>query len=172
MTDPYTWLEDANSDRAMAFARAENARSLPQLQSDPRYAGNYSEALKLVTAKDRIPGVSFHGDGSLRDFWQDADHVHGLWRTTTIDSYMTGEPQFKTLIDFDQLAAADKINWVFKGAHCLSPGDRLCLLGLSDGGADAVTVRANSIPPPATSSMAVSPCRWASRTSPGSIRTP
>ena len=40
----------------------------------------------------------------------------------------------------DALAAAEKINWVFKGADCLAPEERLCLVALSDGGKDAVTV--------------------------------
>ncbi|MDE2487704.1 MAG: S9 family peptidase, partial [Alphaproteobacteria bacterium] len=139
--DPYVYMEKIEGKRALAFARAENARSLPQLQDDPRYAANHAEALKLVTAKDRIPGVYFAGDGTLRDFWQDQDHVQGLWRSTTLDSYRTKEPQFRTLLDIDALAKAENVNWVFKGADCLPPDDRLCLVSLSDGGKDAVVVR-------------------------------
>jgi prolyl oligopeptidase len=36
---------------------------------------------------------------------------------------------------------ADKKNWVFKGASCLPPEERLCLVQFSDGGKDAVRVR-------------------------------
>src|SRR5438128_8052327 len=79
--DPYAYMEEAEGTKALAFARAENARSLPQLQNDPRYAGLYADAQKIATAKDRIPAVAFAGDGSLRDYWQDAEHVRGLWRT-------------------------------------------------------------------------------------------
>jgi prolyl oligopeptidase len=139
--DPFAYMEEIEGKRALDFAKAENARSLPQLQSDPRYAALHAEALKIVTAKDRIPNVSLAGDGALRDFWQDADHVQGLWRSTTVASYRTATPEWRTILDLDALSAAEKIKWVFKGADCLSPDDRLCLVSLSDGGKDAVTVR-------------------------------
>src|SRR5436305_14634383 len=86
-SDPYVYMEEADGAKALEFARAENARSLPQLQDDPRYAGLYADALKIVTAKDRIPGVRIAGDRTLHDLWQDADHVRGLLRTTTLASY-------------------------------------------------------------------------------------
>ena len=139
--DPYTYMEEAEGAKALAFARAENDRSLPQLQNDPRYAGLYADALKIVTAKDRIPNVGLAGDGSLRDFWQDAEHVRGVWRTTSVASYRTASPEWKTLLDIDALAKAENANWVFKGANCLHPADRYCLVSLSNGGKDAVEVR-------------------------------
>jgi len=125
----------------MAFARAENARSLPLLQNDPRYAGLYADALAIATAKDRIPAVGFAGDGSLRNYWQDAEHVRGLWRTASLDSYRTGQPAWRTILDLDALSRAEGKNWVWKGADCLAPDDRICLVSLSDGGKDAVEVR-------------------------------
>ncbi|RAK68478.1 S9 family peptidase [Phenylobacterium kunshanense] len=139
--DPYTWMEEIEGARALEWAKAENARSLPQLQNDPRYAGLYAEALKIATAKDRIPGVWFAGDGSLRDYWQDADHVRGIWRAASLDSYRGGNPEWRTILDIDALAKAEKANWVWKGADCLAPDDRLCLVNLSDGGKDAVEIR-------------------------------
>jgi prolyl oligopeptidase len=139
--DPDAYLEEIESPQALAFAKAENDRSLPKLKSDPRYEAIHAEALKLVTAKDRIPGVYFAGDGSLRDFWQDQDHVRGVWRTTSLEGYRAAAPKFETLLDIDQLAKAENGNWVFKGADCLAPDDRLCLVSLSNGGKDAVTVR-------------------------------
>jgi prolyl oligopeptidase len=139
--DPYVYMEEAEGAKALDFARAENARSLPQLQNDPRYAGLYADALKIATAKDRIPAVAIAGDGSLRDFWQDADHVRGVWRTTSLASYRTATPVWKTILDVDALAKAEGKNWVFKGAQCLKPADRYCLVSLSNGGKDAVEVR-------------------------------
>ena len=139
--DPYGYMEEIEGARALAFARSENARSLPQLQSDPRYAGIHADALKIVTAKDRIPNAYIAGDGSLRDFWQDQEHVRGVWRTTSVASYRGAAPEWRTILDLDAVSDAEKANWVFKGADCLEPDDRLCLLSLSDGGKDAVVVR-------------------------------
>ena len=140
-SDPYVYMEEMDGAQAMAFARAENARSLPQLQNDPRYGGLYADALKIATAKDRIPAVAFAGDGSFRDFWQDAEHVRGIWRTTSVESYRAGTPDWKTLLDLDALSKAEAANWVWKGAQCLAPDDRYCLVNLSNGGKDAVEVR-------------------------------
>ena len=139
--DPYAWMEEIEGARALEWAKAENDRTLPQLKNDPRYPGLYADALAIATAKDRIPGVSFAGDGGLWDYWQDADHVRGVWRKTTLDSYRTGAPEWRTILDLDVLAKAEQANWVWKGASCLPPEDRLCLVSLSDGGKDAVEVR-------------------------------
>ncbi|HYG25642.1 MAG TPA: prolyl oligopeptidase family serine peptidase [Caulobacteraceae bacterium] len=139
--DPYTWMEEIEGKRALDWAKAENARSLPQLQNDPRYAGLYADALKIATAKDRIPSVYFTGGGGLRDYWQDAEHVRGIWRTTSVESYRAGKPEWRTILDLDALSKAEDANWVWKGADCLPPEDRYCLVNLSDGGKDAVVVR-------------------------------
>ncbi|WP_235528730.1 MULTISPECIES: prolyl oligopeptidase family protein [unclassified Phenylobacterium] len=140
-SDPYAYMEEIEGDRAMAFAKAENDRSLPQLQNDPRYAKLYDQALAIATAKDRITPVGFAGDGTLRNFWQDAEHVRGVLRSTTLASYRTGNPEWRTILDVDALAKTEGKNWVYKGAHCLAPDDRICLIDLSDGGKDAVEVR-------------------------------
>jgi prolyl oligopeptidase len=140
-SDPYVYMEEAEGAKALDFARAENARSLPQLQNDPRYAGLYADALKIATAKDRIAAVGIAGDGTLRDFWQDADHVRGVWRSVSLASYRTAAPAWKTLLDIDALARAEGKNWVFKGVQCLKPAERYCLVSLSNGGKDAVEVR-------------------------------
>jgi prolyl oligopeptidase len=139
--DPFAYMEEIEGARALAFAKTETARSLPVLQDDPRYAGLYADALKIATATDRIPAVDFAGDGTLRNFWQDAGHVHGVWRSTSLDSYRTAAPAWRAILDLDALSKAEKANWVWKGADCLQPDERLCLLSLSDGGEDAVTVR-------------------------------
>jgi prolyl oligopeptidase len=139
--DPYLWMEEIEGTRAMDWAKAQNARTLPVLQGDARYATLESQALAILNAKDRIPGVSFAGDGTLRNFWQDKDHVRGLWRKTTLDSYRGAEPVWETILDIDALSKAENANWVFKGASCLPPEDSRCLVTLSNGGKDAVTVR-------------------------------
>ncbi|MBU1376687.1 MAG: prolyl oligopeptidase family serine peptidase [Alphaproteobacteria bacterium] len=139
--DPYTWMEEIEGARALDWAKAENARSLPQLQNDARYAGLYADALKIATAKDRIPNVGFGGDGSLRDYWQDAEHVRGVWRTASLDSYRSGNPDWKPILDIDALSKTENANWVWKGADCLRPDERYCLVNLSNGGKDAVEIR-------------------------------
>ncbi|HYX45707.1 MAG TPA: prolyl oligopeptidase family serine peptidase [Sphingomicrobium sp.] len=138
--DPYLWLEDVSSPKAMEWVNAHNARSTAVLEADPRYQQYYNEALEIAQAKDRIPYGAFIG-GQIYNFWQDADHVRGIWRRTSIESYATGNPQWETVLDLDALAASEKANWVWKGAQCARPAERRCLINLSDGGEDAVTIR-------------------------------
>lgn len=140
-TDPYIWLEDVEGARAMQWVREHNEKSLGVLQGDPRYEPLHQEALAIVQAKDRIPGVGFNRDGTLSNFWQDADHVRGVWRQTTVDSFRTDAPQWDTILDIDALAAAEDANWVYKGVNCLGPEERHCLVSLSNGGKDATTLR-------------------------------
>ncbi|MFN4288297.1 MAG: prolyl oligopeptidase family serine peptidase [Brevundimonas sp.] len=144
--DPYLWLEEIEGERAMAWVEERNRHSLGTLQGDPRYEGFYQTALEILESRDRIasPGFSGLGTGLERrvdNFWQDATHVRGIWRTTTLGSYLTDEPEWETIIDVDALTAAEGANWVWQGASCLFPEGRHCLVFLSDGGKDANEVR-------------------------------
>ncbi|MEG3153410.1 prolyl oligopeptidase family serine peptidase [Sphingomonas sp. RB1R13] len=138
--DPYLWLEEWTTPRAMAWVESHNAKTTTELEADPRYAAYFAEALTLAQAKDRLPGGNFIG-GKIYNFWQDADHVRGLWRRTSVASFASPTPAWETVIDLDKLAADEKANWVWKGAACARPAERRCLVELSDGGEDAVTVR-------------------------------
>ncbi|WP_118855756.1 prolyl oligopeptidase family serine peptidase [Sphingomonas mesophila] len=137
---PLAWLEEIEGEKALNWARAENAKTLGVLEADPRFAKFQARALDILQAQDRIPFVSIRPDG-LYNFWQDRTNVRGLWRRTTLASYRTANPVWETVLDIDALAKAENANWVFQGASCLPPDYRRCLLSLSDGGKDANVVR-------------------------------
>jgi prolyl oligopeptidase len=143
--DPYIWLEDVSGQRAMDWVNSHNAKTQAVLEADPRYQQYYEEALEIAQANDRIPYGSFRGN-QVYNFWQDADHVRGILRRTTRASYESGKPQWTTVLDIDALAKAEKANWVFKGLSCARPAERRCLVSLSDGGEDAVTIREFDLP--------------------------
>jgi prolyl oligopeptidase len=140
--EPYefSFLDEIEGERALTWARAENERTLAELTSDPRYQRFHDRALQILQARDRIPFVSFRPDG-LHNFWQDEQHVRGIWRRTSLASYRTPDPQWETILDVDALAAAEKANWVYRGANCLPPEETRCLVVLSDGGKDASEYR-------------------------------
>jgi prolyl oligopeptidase len=137
--DPHAWLEDVHGAKPLDWVREQNARSLAQLKSDPRYKTNYDSILEVLDATDRIPMGSLR-HGHVYNFWQDAQNPKGLWRRTTIADYQAHVPHWDVLLDVDALAKAESESWVFKGASC-SPGETRCLISLSRGGGDAVVVR-------------------------------
>ncbi len=139
-TDPYLWLEEIEGARALDWARAENAHSLPVLEGDARFAALRAEALGILTSPARIPTGSIHA-GKVYNFWQDETHVRGLWRRADLASYRTGTPRWEVLVDFDRLAQDEKENWVAGDVVCLSPEYRHCMVEMSRGGGDTTTWR-------------------------------
>ncbi len=138
--DPYLWLEDVHGTQAMAWVNAENAKTLAVLKNDPNFAGLYADALRIAEAKDRIPTPEFIA-GSIYNFWQDDEHVRGIWRRTTATDFASASPEWTTVLDLDAVAKAENANWVWKGADCAWPQENRCIVYLSDGGEDALTAR-------------------------------
>jgi prolyl oligopeptidase len=138
--DKYLWLEDVTGERSMAWVNAENTRSAKSLDVGPVYDTLAETALKVLESPTRLPNPGFRV-GTVYNTWQDAQHVRGILRRTTLESYLTDQPDWHTVIDYDALATQDKEKWVQKGLSCLYPGDGLCLVGLSAGGEDAETLR-------------------------------
>ena len=139
-SDPYLWLEPFASPKVSEWIAAHNNKTFAELEADARYTTFYDQALAIAEAKDRNPTGAFIG-GEIYNFWQDSDHIRGIWRRTSADSFATPGPQWETVLDLDALAASEKANWVWKGADCVRPAEKRCLIHLSDGGEDAVTVR-------------------------------
>ncbi len=138
--DPYLWLEEVHGARALDWVRAENARSLRPLQSDPNYRPFFDQALAIAQAADRIPTPELVG-ADVYNLWQDRVHVQGLWRHTTQADYAGAQPHWQTAIDLDALSRAEHHVWVWEGATCERPKSTRCLVALSEGGEDAVTTR-------------------------------
>ena len=138
--DKYTWLEDIHGERQMAWVKAENARTAAVLENDSRFAPLQAEALKVLESPDRLPEPEFH-NGAVYNTWHDAEHVRGIVRRATLKDYLAAEPKWETLLDYDALSKAERQSWVGKGLTCLHPEDELCLVALSEGGEDAVTLR-------------------------------
>jgi len=138
--DPFLWLEDVHGARATTWVHEQNVRTLAVLQRDPHFGRFDREAVAIGEAKDRLAAPEFV-KGEIYNFWQDASHVHGIWRHTTLADYETAAPHWTTAIDLDALSAAEHESWVWEGADCSSPSEKRCLVRLSAGGEDASTIR-------------------------------
>ena len=136
----HLYLEEVLGEQALTDVKNWNARTLKRLMADPLFEKMNNEVLDIVNSKDKIPYVSYRG-GEVHNFWQDEQHVRGLWRKTTLASYLTESPVWQTVLDIDALAKSENKNWVYKGNNCLSPDYERCLIALSDGGKDATVTR-------------------------------
>jgi len=142
--DPYLWLEQIDSSEALAWVAARNSVSEAELESDPRCAPLRARLKSILDSSDNIPYVRLHGEYCY-NFWQDATHVRGVWRRTTLIEYRKPDPQWETLLDLDLLAETENENWVWAGTSWLEQGgphlEERCLVSLSRGGGDAHVVR-------------------------------
>jgi prolyl oligopeptidase len=136
--DPFLWLSDIHGERAVAWAKEQTDKSDALLKSLPFYQTAYDEILRSLDVTDRIPQVRLD-HGEVYNFWQDREHVHGLWRKTGLADYEGKQPHWQTLLDVDALDAAEKTPFVWQGALCNSAGR--CLVRLSPDGGDASEVR-------------------------------
>ena len=131
--DKYQWLEDVQGERSIEWVKAHNARSEEVLEKDPRFAELKESALKIYQSPDRLP-MPVLKEGTVYNTWQDAEHVRGILRRTTLGDYLDPETHWQTIIDYDALTKQDKQEWVANGLNCLFPGNTLCLVSLSAGG--------------------------------------
>jgi prolyl oligopeptidase len=138
--DPYLWLEDVESPRALDWARERSEKATEVLEAVPEYAEIHEKLLEIYNSPDRIPSPAIRGPW-IYNFWQDPEHVRGIWRRTFLEQYVKEKPAWETVLDLDALAEAEGENWVWKGAACLWPGERRCIVSLSRGGADATVSR-------------------------------
>ena len=138
--DPFLWLEEVEGEKALDWVRERNAASQGVLEKDAGFADLQRDLLSILDSDEKIPYVTRIG-GHYYNFWQDAEHVQGIWRRTTLAEYRTPDPDWETVIDVDALSKAEGENWVWHGATCRYPEADRCLVALSRGGADADTTR-------------------------------
>lgn len=134
--DPYLWLEEIEGERALDWVREQNARSMRELESDPRFQPMHDETKAILNSTARIPYGEIH-NGYVYNFWQDDKAVRGVWRRASVESYRTGAPRWEIELDIDKLAADEGENWAHGDIACLAPAWVHCMVEMSRGGKDA-----------------------------------
>jgi len=138
--DTYLWLEEVDGAKALDFVEQQNKATMAILMQHKDYQDIYTKSLAILNDTDKIAYPTIYGD-FVYNFWQDKEHVRGIWRRTTKTSYATATPVWETLLDIDALSKQDNIKWVYKGARGLYPKYERFLVNLSNGGGDAVVIK-------------------------------
>ena len=102
--DPYLWLEEIDGERALAWVEAQNAATLTRF-ADRRFAADRDTLAAIFDRPDNLPLIARRGP-RVFNFWKDAEHPRGLWRTTTLDSYRSAAPEWEILLDLDAVGNA------------------------------------------------------------------
>lgn len=139
-TDDFAWLESLDDAAALDWVAAQNAATRARLDTDPRFAGLQAEILANLRDTRQIPFFAEH-DGWLYNFHQDDAHPRGIYRRTTLDSYRANAQDWQTVIDIDQLAADEDVDWYLDGVSHYTLQPTRVLLSLTPGGSDATVSR-------------------------------
>lgn len=135
--DKYLWLEEVENPKALEWVDGWNKKSLAEIKGNNNYQAIYEKNLEIYNSNERIADPQIIGK-YIYNFWQDKDHERGIWRRTTLKSYLTGSPEWEILLDIDKLSEKDGIKWVYKGVSALYPEYKRFMVSLSKGGGDAV----------------------------------
>jgi prolyl oligopeptidase len=138
--DAYQWLEEVLGEKPMAWVKERNAESTGELTDSERFRALEGRIREILDSDARIPSIQKEGR-YYYNFWRDAKNPRGLWRRTTLEEYRKDKPAWEVVLDVDELAAREHVNWVWHGAQALRPEYRRALVSLSRGGADAAVVR-------------------------------
>ena len=138
--DPYLWLEEVEGKKSLTWVEEQNEETFNRYTQSNAFKEKYERIKKELNDDERIPSA-YYQNGEMYNFWRDEKNVRGVWRKTSFKSYLKDEPIWENILDIDQLAKDEGINWLYKGADCLAPEFKRCLIRLSDGGTDAVTIR-------------------------------
>lgn len=142
--DPYLWLEEIESERSLEWVHEQNAETFEDLRDHPLYGRLYDEAISILTSEDRLPDGDIIGN-DFHNFWQDKEHVRGVWRKTSLDDLIAGAPDWQILLDVDELAETEGTNWIYKDVECVGGQSDRCLVELSIGGTDESVYREYSL---------------------------
>ncbi len=142
-SDEYLWLEELRGEKALNWAAEQTEQTLGSLASDSLFTMLQKEAEAILSTSERIPSARIEG-GFAYNFWQDDDHVRGIWRRAPTSDYLDGSPQWETLLDLDEVATSEDEDWVWLDFKKHSDSDQ-CMIKLSRGGKQVAVWREFSI---------------------------
>jgi len=137
--DPFAWLEDLRSPRALDWVSAHTTTTLGELSKSPEYPALFADIKRVLDSREVIDYPQIVGE-RIYNLLRDEQHPRGLWRRTTWEGYLNGSPHWESVFDFDSLARIG-VARNFIAAECIKPANRFCLLELTADGSDSTDLR-------------------------------
>lgn len=132
-------LELPHDEVALHWVAEQNQKTIEKFARSERFQETQQIILKSLNNQAKIPWGEHYHD-TVYNFWQDDNHPRGIWRRTQETSYLTGKPEWETVLDIDHLNEEENANWSYHGADLLYPDFTRALVFLSNGG-DACEIR-------------------------------
>ena len=143
-SDPHQWLENTGSADVVEWVENQNQKTVEQLTKEPSFDQLRAQFLSLYQSDDRLPGfgeLRQHG-GMVYALEQSPKHPRGVLRRVSVESYGRSSAPWEVLVDIDAIADEEGKNWYTSLFNLnFSPDGSRVLLGLSDGGSDAISYR-------------------------------
>ena len=111
--DPYLWLEEIEGKASLAWVEAQNQETFSRYTQSNEFNEQYQKIKTELNDEERIPSA-YYQNGEMYNFWRDAENVRGIWRKTSFESYLEDEPVWENILDIDQLAEDEGINWNYR----------------------------------------------------------
>ena len=89
--DKYQWLEEVDGQKALEFVDAQNKATVEELSAEKDYQDIYDKSLAIYNSTEKIAYPSIRGN-YVYNFWKDKEHVRGIWRRSSLESYTKGNP--------------------------------------------------------------------------------
>lgn len=121
----HKYLEEVHGEEAINWVKQRNDHCL-KLLGNPKDSGStsnglYNDILAILDSKDKIPQVTKYGE-YYYNFWQDEMHPRGLYRRTSLESFVSANPSWETVLDIDELGKIEGSNRIcVKLLHILFP---------------------------------------------------
>jgi prolyl oligopeptidase len=145
-SDPFLWLEEIESPRALAWVNAQSGRAEKLIEAMPGFDERYKATLRSVTTREANLQFPTPEAGHIYNHFRTASQPLGVWRRATLEGYQRKpRPDWQNLLDLDALAKQENVPWVWAGAEVqpqsLQGGSPRALVRLSRGGSDASVTR-------------------------------
>jgi len=131
----FLWLEEIKSPKSTNWVDKQNALTLDTFASTENFQSTKKAILDTYNSKSKLRRIKYIGD-EVMYIEQNQEHPKGILYAMTVDEAKKKNPQWRKLVDFDELSKKESRYLVFANVACNPFNSKLCVIGMSIGGSD------------------------------------